>query len=75
MIELRVKRTKRETLKEGLPDTAYNRIPPARYLQKDDRGEVVDSPEEMFRRVATNVAEPEKAYGKDASGNRQTSFA
>jgi ribonucleoside-diphosphate reductase alpha chain len=33
-----------------------------RYLRKDARGQVVESPEEMFRRVAGNIAEAERSY-------------
>ena len=35
-----------------------------RYLRKDEGGQVVETPEEMFRRVADAVALAEKAYGK-----------
>jgi len=37
-----------------------------RYLKKDAEGMVIESPEEMFRRVAHNVAGAERLY----SGNR-----
>ncbi len=37
-----------------------------RYLMKDDQGRVVETPEEMFRRVARNVAEADVAYDADA---------
>ncbi len=37
----------------------------ARYLLKDSRGKVVETPEEMFDRVATHVASAEKGYGSD----------
>ena len=40
-------------------------ILPARYLQKDARSNVVETPEEMFRRMAENVAQPEAEYGND----------
>jgi len=33
-----------------------------RYLRKDAKGKVVESPEEMFWRVARNIAEPEHLY-------------
>jgi ribonucleoside-diphosphate reductase alpha chain len=33
-----------------------------RYLRKDVRGQVVESPEEMFRRVSENIAEAERSY-------------
>ncbi|UCG77535.1 MAG: adenosylcobalamin-dependent ribonucleoside-diphosphate reductase [Nitrospirota bacterium] len=36
----------------------------SRYLLKDDEGRVVETPEEMFRRVSGFVAEAEKGYGK-----------
>jgi ribonucleoside-diphosphate reductase alpha chain len=34
-----------------------------RYLKKDDRGEPIEAPEEMFRRVAANIAQAELAWG------------
>ncbi|RMG72711.1 MAG: ribonucleoside-diphosphate reductase, adenosylcobalamin-dependent, partial [Nitrospirae bacterium] len=37
----------------------------ARYLLKDQRGRVVETPEEMFRRVAYHVASSEALYGED----------
>jgi ribonucleoside-diphosphate reductase alpha chain len=33
-----------------------------RYLKKDPKGQVVESPEEMFWRVAENIAEAERVY-------------
>ena len=38
----------------------------ARYLLKDEKGGVVETPEQMFRRVARNVADAEKLYNDDA---------
>ena len=38
-----------------------------RYLRKDDNGNPVETPEDMFRRVAENIAEAEKLYDKGAS--------
>jgi ribonucleoside-diphosphate reductase alpha chain len=38
-----------------------------RYLKKDERGRVVESPEEMFRRVARNIAEAERTYDHPTS--------
>jgi ribonucleoside-diphosphate reductase alpha chain len=34
-----------------------------RYLKKDSAGTVVETPDEMFRRVARNIAEVEEQYG------------
>ncbi len=34
-----------------------------RYLAKDDRGRVIETPEQLFRRVAHNVALAEERYG------------
>src|SRR4030042_2191264 len=38
-----------------------------RYLKKDALGKVIESPEEMFWRVARNVAEAERFYGNRTS--------
>ena len=35
----------------------------ARYLLKDDTGRIVETPEDLFFRVAANVAEAERVYG------------
>ena len=34
-----------------------------RYLKKDPKGRVIESPEKMFRRVARHIAKAEKQYG------------
>jgi adenosylcobalamin-dependent ribonucleoside-diphosphate reductase len=59
------KRTRGETLKERLTDNAYRYILPTRYLMRDEKGEIVETAEEMFRRVADNVAQPDGEYGRD----------
>lgn len=38
-----------------------------RYLKKDDEGKVIETPEELFFRVARVVAEPDKKYGATGS--------
>jgi len=38
-----------------------------RYLKKDARGQVIESPKEMFWRVAKNIAEAERFYGNQTS--------
>src|SRR3972149_6676363 len=35
-----------------------------RYLRKDDEGQVVESPDDMFGRVANAIADAERGYGK-----------
>lgn len=40
-----------------------------RYLRKDEHGKVIESPGDMFRRVADNIAEAEKRYDKNADVN------
>jgi len=58
--ELPKKRKDGETLKDRMTGNAYERILPARYLNKDENGEVTETPEELFERVAENVAQPAK---------------
>lgn len=36
-----------------------------RYLKKDGEGKILESPEEMFRRVARHIAKAERAYGDE----------
>ena len=38
-----------------------------RYLKKDADGNATESPEELFRRVARNIAQADSAYGDDAA--------
>ncbi|MFB6360997.1 MAG: ribonucleotide reductase N-terminal alpha domain-containing protein, partial [Halobacteriales archaeon] len=56
------KRTTGETLADRLTSNAYNNILPARYLRRDDDGELVETQEELFPRVARNVALAEAVY-------------
>jgi len=60
--QLPVKRVTGETVEERLTENAYKRILPARYLLKDEKGNVVETVEEMFERVAKNVAQPDKEH-------------
>ena len=34
-----------------------------RYLKKDDQGKVIETPEELFRRVAQAIVEPDRKFG------------
>jgi ribonucleoside-diphosphate reductase alpha chain len=39
----------------------------ARYLIKDEKGRVIETPENMFRRVARNIANAERLYSEDSA--------
>ena len=64
-IVLPVKRTDGSTLEERLTKNAYHNILPARYLRKDDKGEIVETPERLFRRIGNNIALAEAVYEAD----------
>jgi len=42
------------------------RVLERRYLRKDNKGQVIETPEEMFTRVAKHIAKAEKKYGGTA---------
>ncbi len=48
-----------------LSDNA-RRVLERRYLKSDSKGKLVETPEQMFRRVARHIAGPEKKYGDAA---------
>lgn len=52
-----------ETIEDRLTGNVLNRIGPARYFNKDENGEVVEDWNDVFDRVATNVAEAEYEFG------------
>ncbi|PSQ47975.1 ribonucleoside-diphosphate reductase, adenosylcobalamin-dependent, partial [Halobacteriales archaeon SW_12_67_38] len=64
-VTLPVKRTDGDTLEERLTANAYDNILPARYLRKDSDGELVESQEDLFERVARNVALAEAVFEAD----------
>jgi len=46
-----------------------------RYLKKDRSGAVVETPSDMFRRVAKNIAEAENLYGGEAEKYEEAFFS
>ncbi len=64
-LTLPIKRTEGETLEDRLTGNAYHNILPARYLRKDADGEVDEQQEELFERVAKNIALAETVYEAD----------
>lgn len=48
--------------KKALTENAL-RVLERRYLAKDDHGNVIESPDQLFRRVATAVAQSDRNYG------------
>jgi len=67
-LTLPVKRTDGETLEERLTSNAYNNILPARYLRKDADGNLTETQEDLFARVAKNVALADAVYAAEAAG-------
>jgi ribonucleoside-diphosphate reductase alpha chain len=47
------------------------RVLETRYLRKDGNGSVVETPDDMFRRVASNIAQAERRYGASDSEVRE----
>lgn len=45
-----------------------------RYLQKNAEGEVIETPEEMFRRVARNIATADEQYGDDVAATEEAFY-
>lgn len=43
------------------------RVLESRYLRKDDHGKIQETPQEMFQRVASNIAAAEKIYNPEIS--------
>ena len=46
-----------------LTDNAL-RVLERRYLRKDSTGKIIETPNQMFHRVAENIANAERNYGK-----------
>nr|WP_267622513.1 adenosylcobalamin-dependent ribonucleoside-diphosphate reductase [Halobium salinum] len=61
-IRLPIKRTEGDTLEARMTGNAYQNILPARYLRKDADGELIETQEELFVRVAKNISLAEAVY-------------
>ncbi|MDL0129952.1 adenosylcobalamin-dependent ribonucleoside-diphosphate reductase [Halobacterium salinarum] len=64
-LTLPVKRVTGDSLEDRLTANAYHNILPARYLRKDTDGEHVESQEDLFERVAKNIALAEVVFESD----------
>ncbi|KTG09289.1 ribonucleoside reductase large chain [Haloprofundus marisrubri] len=69
---LPVKRTEGENLEARMTSNAYNNILPARYLRKDADGNLTETQEELFARVAKNIALAEAVYEAEQAGESVT---
>jgi len=47
----------------------------ARYLLKDETGKIIETPKQLFMRVATAVARADKRYGKNPKNAEKTFFS
>ena len=57
-----IKRVDAPTLEARMTDNAYQQILPARYLRRNVDGDIVEDPEELFERVAKNIALAEVVF-------------
>ncbi|MFB6073543.1 MAG: adenosylcobalamin-dependent ribonucleoside-diphosphate reductase [Haloarculaceae archaeon] len=71
-IELPIKRTTGDTLAERLTGNAYHNILPARYLRKDADGDLIEDQEDLFVRVARNIALAEAVFAAEQRGEAIT---
>ncbi|MDX1747296.1 MAG: ribonucleotide reductase N-terminal alpha domain-containing protein, partial [Halobacteriales archaeon] len=63
-----IKRTDGATLADRMTDNAYQNILPARYLRKDADGNLTETQEDLFVRVARNIALAEAVYEANRQG-------
>ena len=64
-VTLPIKRTRGEMLEKRMTDNAYQNILPARYLRKDADGDLIEEQEDLFPRVAKNIALAEAVFEAD----------
>ncbi|MEE6209419.1 adenosylcobalamin-dependent ribonucleoside-diphosphate reductase [Salarchaeum sp. III] len=67
-ITLPIKRVTGDALEDRLTANAYNNILPARYLKKNAEGDLVETQEDLFDRVAKNIALAEAVYESEKQG-------
>ncbi|PSP86285.1 hypothetical protein BRC83_01060 [Halobacteriales archaeon QS_1_68_17] len=67
-LTLPIKRTEGDTLEERLTGNAYHNILPARYLRQDADGNLVEKQEDLFERVAENIALAEAVFEAEKRG-------
>jgi len=67
-LTLPIKRTTGDTMADRLTGNAYHNILPARYLRKDADGEPIEEQEDLFERVAKNVALAEAVFESERRG-------
>ncbi|HKJ69426.1 MAG TPA: adenosylcobalamin-dependent ribonucleoside-diphosphate reductase [bacterium] len=60
-----IKRKDSESLEDRLSENVKKYVLPARYLLKDRQGTVEETPDQLFQRVAKNLARPEREYGNN----------
>jgi ribonucleoside-diphosphate reductase alpha chain len=73
-IETPVLRNDDDTLKDRLSDNAYNNILPARYLKKNEEGDIIEEQEELFERVAKNIAVAEAVFDEEIDEKKAPEF-
>lgn len=61
-VSVPVLRNDESTLRERMTDNAYEQILPARYLDRNEDGEVIEEQEELFERVAKNISVAEAVH-------------
>jgi len=71
-LTLPIKRTTGDTLEDRLTANAYHNILPARYLRKDADGNPDESQDELFERVARNIALAEAVFESEKEGEEIT---
>jgi ribonucleoside-diphosphate reductase alpha chain len=58
--------TEKTTTTRALVSANAYKVLEKRYLAKDDAGKVVETPQQLFQRVASNIAKAEMSYSNDA---------